>query len=166
MILEEGFLAELRERPGDEATLAAYHDYLIDHGRGADAVALAESLEKKITCVADMLGHVVVAVTRTDDELHFSLANGLNCRFYHSQDCCEHVYIESVDGDLNDLVGKPLLLAEESSNRDDPPKQNYDDSYTWTYYRFATERGHVTVRFFGSSNGYYSEGVDLEVSKA
>lgn len=33
-------------------------------------------------------------------------------KLYHSQNCCEDVYIEDISRDLDDLVGYPLLLAE------------------------------------------------------
>ena len=81
--------------------------------------------------------------------------------FYHSQDCCESVYIESISGDLNDLIGVPLLLAEEVSSDDEGPLNEYEDSYTWTFYKFGTIKGYVDVRWYGTSNGYYSESVNL-----
>lgn len=74
--------------------------------------------------------------------------------FLHHQDCCEHVYIESIVGELSDLEGVPLSVAEEVSHSD---PEAYE-SGTWTFYKFAG-RGWVDVRWYGSSNGYYSEGV-------
>ena len=80
--------------------------------------------------------------------------------FTHDQDCCESVDINDVVGDLEDLVGEPLLMAEEVSGYIGPEPE-YADSYTYTFYKFATRKGYVDVRWLGESNGYYSESVDL-----
>lgn len=87
--------------------------------------------------------------------------------FGHPVDCCERVYIEAIDGDLKDLVGHPITMAEEVSEslvETDPVKflELPDESVTWTFYKFATVKGYVTIRWCGGSNGYYSEGVDYE----
>ena len=79
----------------------------------------------------------------------------------HLQDCCEAVSIEDVTGDLRDLIGSPILMAEESTTFDNP-KEDPDDSFMWTFYKFATAKGYVTVRWYGSSNGYYGESASLE----
>jgi hypothetical protein len=81
-------------------------------------------------------------------------------QFHHDQDCCEDVRIEDIVGDLNDLIGTPLLMVEEVSNVDEPASA---ESYTWTYYRFRTIKGSVDIRWLGTSNGYYSESVSIKV---
>lgn len=88
------------------------------------------------------------------DILVFATADGEEFIFSHDQCCCERVWIGDIAGDLNDLVGAPLLQAEEVTQRP-------DSSTTWTYYKFATVNGSVTVRWLGESNGYYSESVDI-----
>jgi hypothetical protein len=82
---------------------------------------------------------------------------------HHIQDCCESVSIEDVCGDLTDLAGTPLLLVEESVSHNEPEENSYDDSNTWTFYRFRTIKGSVDIRWCGSSNGYYSESVDITI---
>ena len=107
-----------------------------------------------------MLNQVMSDVINTGEELIFKTAEGKTHKFYHLQDCCESVRIEDVCGDLSDLIGSPLLIAEEVDNMDTPKLElEYDESVTWTFYKFATTKGTVTVRWLGASNGYYSESV-------
>ncbi len=97
--------------------------------------------------------------------MDFIGSNGKTYTFLHHQDCCESVNIEDIIGDLSDLIGSPIVEAEEISSDSAPaPTREYGiDSYTWTFYRFSTNKGTVTVRWLGTSNGYYSEGVDFVV---
>jgi hypothetical protein len=97
-----------------------------------------------------------------DDKIIFVTDDGHTFQQHHYQDCCESVSVEDIAGDLADLVGSPILQAEVSSNSDDPAKGEWDESYTWTFYKLATIKGSVTIRWYGTSNGYYSEGVDFE----
>lgn len=111
--------------------------------------------------IEELLGKTVIKIERYsgDDVLEFHLSNGAIYQQLHMQDCCESVYIEDINGDLDDLIGSPLLQAEESYS--DATKTGDDDCYaesaTWTFYKFATIKGYVTIRWYGSSNGYYSE---------
>lgn len=75
-------------------------------------------------------------------------------KFYHEQDCCESVYLYDINGDLNDLVGEVLNQVEEVSR---VAKDGEFSDGTWTFYKLATRKGYVTLRWLGESNGYYSE---------
>ena len=91
-----------------------------------------------------------------NDALYFEQEDGVQFVLTHIQDCSEDVKIESIDGELDDLIGAPLLMAEEAVKVGGEPTL---ESGTWTFYKFATVKGYVTVRFLGWSNGYYSERV-------
>ena len=101
------------------------------------------------------------------DELIFHTDKGEVYRLYHYQECCEDVRVEDICGDLQDLIGSPILLAEEvTSEGVNPPDlkeaPKYQDSFTWTFYKLVTNRGAVTIRWYGESNGCYSEEVYFE----
>lgn len=116
----------------------------------------------RFASISELLGKTLESATANGDTLRFVTTEGITYTFLHEQDCCENVYIESIVGDLSDLVGEPILRAEEASNEDTPPPLDWEpESYTWTFYKFATRKGYVDVRWFGSSNGYYGEGVSI-----
>lgn len=102
-----------------------------------------------------------VTVSESNMAILFEDMSGEKYLMYHQQDCCESVAIESIDGDLQSLVGNEIVLAEEVDNIDRGKLDDWDESYTWTYYKLATTKGYVTIRWYGESNGYYSEEVDL-----
>lgn len=94
--------------------------------------------------------------SRKQEELYFETSEGRIFILYHEQDCCESVSIDDIVGELDSLVGYPLVVAEEASFSG---TSHDSDSFTWTFYRFRTVKGSVLVKWYGSSNGYYSEGV-------
>lgn len=114
---------------------------------------------------------VNVEVNRRDEEIIFTTDSGEKYKMYHIRDCCEIVTIEDIVGDINDLIGKPLLIANEVINSYEASDNNNNnlelfsyqetDPYTYTFYTFATLKGVVTLRWYGTSNGYYSENVDF-----
>lgn len=128
---------------------------LIEAGKG-DMIVNDDKFE-------DLLGKTLIGVEVHDDSIVF-ITKDAQYQLYHEQDCCESVYVEDIIGDVDDLIGSPLLMAEEVTNADEPVDSKVDKSYrdyseTWTFYKLATIKGYVTIRWYGSSNGYYSESV-------
>lgn len=104
-------------------------------------------LKGKVLKKVDVGHHIILFHTDTD-----------TYRMHHYQDCCETVEVEDIAGEIEWLIDSPILVAEERSNEE----QIGDGSATWTFYELATLKGAVTIRWYGSSNGYYSERVDFE----
>lgn len=117
--------------------------------------------------VEELKGKVLKEYIINDNkaQLIFKFEDGTTYLMHHCQDCCESVMIEDIVGDLDNLIGSELVMAEEVSNSDNKPLCDYSESWTWTYYKFATIKGYVTIRWYGESNGYYSESVDISQIK-
>ncbi len=131
--------------------------------------------------ISDLVGKILTAVENDgNDKITFTCEDGKKYIMYHEQDCCEGVSIDDINGNLQDLVGSPITLAEETTSNEDTPERkaekekekaeadakgeywyDSDESFTWTFYKLATIKGYVDIRWFGSSNGYYSESVDF-----
>ena len=109
-------------------------------------------------------------VNINNDRIVFVVSDDEVYTMYHAQDCCENVSVDDINGDLNDLVGSEILVAEEVSNREfEEAHANTEEgksqleygSLTWTFYKIATIKGYVDIRWYGESNGYYSESVNV-----
>lgn len=108
---------------------------------------------------SDLEGKILAAAIVSDDrdKIEFRTYCGLVFEMYHDQDCCEHVCIESIDGDLDEIAGQ-LIVTAEASTQEDP---NALESATWTFYRIGTLKDWIVIRWYGESNGYYSESVSF-----
>lgn len=111
--------------------------------------------------ISILLGKTLTAVINDGDEVIFKVNDGSEYKLWHSQDCCEGVRVEEVIGDLDDLVGSPVIEAEEVESPQGDPAPEHPDSWTWTFYKLGTAKGFVNLRWLGESNGYYSESVDF-----
>lgn len=113
----------------------------------------------------DLLGKTTVSVEGGkigDDELKIVFDDGTTLLLYHEQDCCEDVSINDIEGDWGDIIGSPLTFISEEINRNE--EINDYETSTWTFYKFGTVKGWVDLRWVGTSNGYYSETVDIRIN--
>lgn len=113
------------------------------------------------------VGKVVTEVQISGDDATLKFEDGSSIYLYHDQDCCETVYIESVVGDVLDLVGEVLMVAEvvDGETPNDFEFGYAPESFTWTFYKFRSRKGEIVIRFLGESNGYYSESVSVRYSE-
>jgi hypothetical protein len=109
----------------------------------------------------------VQGLEQGSDKVTFICTDGAEFVMYHSQDCCECVDIDDVCGDVEDLKNAEILVAAERTSLENPEgvKKEDQDSFTWTFYILSTNKGSVTIRWYGESNGYYSESVDFVRTK-
>lgn len=118
----------------------------------------------------ELLGKTITKIEGCEkghDEIIFYLSSGEKYKMFHDRDCCESVLVEDVCGDIEDVLNSEITQAEEVTSKENPKDVNMDnegwgESFTWTFYKLGTGKGSITIRWYGSSNGYYSESVDFE----
>ena len=108
---------------------------------------------------AHLIGRICLHVERHEDMISMIFDDGSFAVMLHHDDCCEDVNIEDINGDLNDLIGVPINVADERFQDD----ENASESATWTFYCLRTIKGSIDIRWYGSSNGYYSETASIDV---
>lgn len=118
---------------------------------------------------SDLVGKTITEITGKvgDETLTSHCVDGSVYQMHYYDDCCASCNLEDVCGDLKDLIGSPIVKAEENSSNENPADAKpetieYQDSFTWTFYHLSTVKGTVTLRWYGQSNGYYSESVTFE----
>lgn len=106
-------------------------------------------------------GCTLTDVIRCQGGLRMYANDGRILLIMHEQECCESVDLIDVTGDLSDLIGSPVTVAEARQSPAPAKGENhYGHDYvtaTWTFIELATVKGSVTLRFYGTSNGCYSE---------
>lgn len=98
------------------------------------------------------------------DCLTFVCADGSAFRVYHQQDCCEHVSLGSIRGDISKITGFRVVdsFAYEDTvyiPSDIDYKPGHGDSFTVTVHTIITTEGVIQFVWLGVSNGYYSESI-------
>ena len=105
----------------------------------------------------------VRGLCRDSNYVSILFEDGSAIKFYHSQSCCESVDLDDVCGDVDDLLNATLYGIELRDNLEYYPARDcYDESYTWSFYSIRTDKGYVDLKWYGCSNGYYSETVDVD----
>ena len=92
-----------------------------------------------------------------DDEIFFYCNDGKIYQMYHDQESGESVYIESIEGDIKDLIDTDILNADVVTIY---KKEKYGTS-TKTTYKFETTKGLVIINWIGTSTGRNSEEVTI-----
>jgi hypothetical protein len=103
-----------------------------------------------------LIGKTLRNVEVLEERIVFTQENGTTYASYHMQACCESLHIEKIIGDVNSVLGSPIMEAEETEDRG---SGRSPEPYTWTKtkQRIRTATGEVTFVWSGLSNGCYRE---------
>lgn len=116
--------------------------------RDRECAELNSLVGKKISSISGL--------EKGSDEVFINTECGDGFVLFHAQDCCECVDLDDFETTSNSLLGGEVLLFEERTSCGD---EDYGDTFTWTFYELKTTKGDLSMKWYGTSNGYYSESV-------
>ena len=79
--------------------------------------------------ISELIGKTLlyIHIDKELDEILFTCNDGTQYKMYHEKDCCESVTIEDIIGDINDLIGSPILISEEVNS--DKFVEDFENSF-------------------------------------
>lgn len=112
-------------------------------------VDISHLMRRKLVSITGMHAH--------SSQIEFVTDSGDRFRMYSDQ-YRSNVELVDVYGDWQDLLHSEIVVAEARAQKGPA----HYSSATWTFYELATQKGSITLRWLGTSNGYYSETVNVE----
>lgn len=114
--------------------------------------------------VEELAGKTIINLDDSaNGDLRFTMDDGSVYEMGYIPDCCATCDIESGLSDLQAMVGQKLVSVSMDTSSERPAdvaKPEYEpESQTWTFYTFRSNEATAQLRWFGESNGYYSESV-------
>lgn len=130
-------------------------------------ILLILNRKDNIMDISEITGKTLVDVQglkKNSKEAVFTFSDGTRYRMYHMDECCEFVSIEDVCGDPEDLIGYISFAYSTTNCECNIPMEGrfVDEKQLWTFYTIQGPLGAVVIRWYGTSNGYYSVGVSFE----
>lgn len=133
--------------------------------RVAESSSLSTREKRQSELMKSLLeGKTITQVTgacQGSDLVLFYLEDGTRVRMTPEHDDYSLVSIEEVVGDIEDLIGTVKQARMACGSLLDTK----EGRELWTFYRISTEKGLVTFRWCGVSNGYYSVEVKVELDQ-
>lgn len=141
-------------------TLRFYHDQDCCESVGINDI---------IGDLGDLIGHPLTQFEAVSDHGTDSGSSDDDDDVIDVDEAVDSVFaIGSAAQDDGETIEPEIVTSEVSTEVKSPQSEfpgalnDYEDSWTWTFYKLATNKGSVTIRWYGSSNGYYSESVDIK----
>lgn len=104
----------------------------------------------------ELIGKTLIKIEKFADSLQFITSDNDWYAIFNME--LSSAEIEDVCGDLGDLLSTPILVSERV---DEKIEYDGDTETQWSFLKFSTIKGSVTIRFYEESSPYYSASMEL-----